>query len=60
MKFRLIVTAVAILGAGSQAIGADANAGKAFFRTQCGLCHSAEAGDNGGAQGPNLQGVFGR
>ena len=40
--------------------GADANAGKAVFRAQCALCHSAEAGDNGGAQGPNLNGVFGR
>jgi glucose/arabinose dehydrogenase/cytochrome c2 len=36
------------------------NAGKAFFRAQCGLCHSAEPNDNGGAQGPSLQGVFGR
>jgi glucose/arabinose dehydrogenase/cytochrome c2 len=40
--------------------GADANAGKAVFRAQCALCHSAEPGDNGGAQGPNLDGVFGR
>ena len=39
---------------------ADANAGKAFFRQQCALCHSAEPGDNGGAQGPSLQGVFDR
>ena len=36
------------------------NAGKAVFRAQCALCHSAEPGDNGGAQGPNLNGVFGR
>jgi len=42
------------------AFGADANAGKAVFRAQCALCHSAESGDNGGAQGPNLNGVFGR
>ncbi len=40
--------------------GADANAGKALFRQQCALCHTAETGDNGGAQGPNLQGVFDR
>ncbi len=39
---------------------ADANAGKNTFRQQCALCHSAEPGDNGGAQGPNLNGVFGR
>jgi glucose/arabinose dehydrogenase/cytochrome c2 len=40
--------------------GADANAGKTLFRAQCALCHSAQPGDNGGAQGPNLNGVFGR
>src|SRR5690348_13322917 len=38
----------------------DANAGKNTFHQQCALCHSAEPGDNGGAQGPNLNGVFGR
>jgi len=42
------------------ALGADANAGKDTFRQQCTLCHSAEPDDNGGAQGPNLNGVFGR
>jgi glucose/arabinose dehydrogenase/cytochrome c2 len=42
------------------AFAADPNAGKAVFRAQCALCHSAEPGDNGGAQGPNLHGVFGR
>ena len=31
-----------------------------FFAVQCGLCHSAEPNDNGGAQGPNLLGVLGR
>ena len=35
-------------------------AGRGYFRAQCALCHSAEAGDNGGAQGPNLQGILGR
>ena len=44
----------------SSAGAADANAGKQLFRQQCALCHSAEPGDNGGAQGPNLQGVFTR
>jgi glucose/arabinose dehydrogenase/cytochrome c2 len=42
------------------ALGASPNAGKNTFRQQCALCHSAEPGDNGGAQGPNLDGVFGR
>lgn len=60
MNYRNIAIAFATLAMGSQAMGADPNAGKAIFRTQCGLCHSAEPGDNGGAQGPNLQGVFGR
>jgi glucose/arabinose dehydrogenase/cytochrome c2 len=39
---------------------ADANAGKAFFRQQCALCHSAAPGDFGGAQGPSLIGLVGR
>jgi cytochrome c2 len=39
---------------------ADPNAGKTLFRQQCALCHSAEPNDNGGAQGPNLNGVFER
>jgi len=42
------------------AFAADANAGKTYFHQQCALCHSAQPGDNGGAQGPNLNGVFGR
>ena len=37
-----------------------ANNGKKVFRAQCALCHSAEPNDNGGAQGPSLNGVLGR
>jgi len=55
----LFLVVVALAGAGP-AWSADANAGKRLFRQQCALCHSAEAGDNGGAQGPSLQGVLGR
>jgi glucose/arabinose dehydrogenase/cytochrome c2 len=44
----------------SPAWGADAAAGKNVFKSQCALCHSAEAGDGGGAQGPPLRGVAGR
>jgi len=44
----------------TSALGADANAGKNYFHQQCALCHSAQPGDNGGAQGPNLNGVFER
>ena len=39
---------------------ADPLAGKRYFRQQCALCHSAEPGDGGGAQGPGLAGVVGR
>lgn len=60
MFTRKIIIAVAALACTHTALAADANAGKAFFRAQCGLCHSAEPNDNGGAQGPLLQGVFGR
>jgi len=52
--------ALAVLLCATPALGANANAGKKTFRQQCALCHSAQPGDNGGAQGPNLNGVFGR
>lgn len=51
---------LALLAAAHTAAGADAGAGKAAFKVQCALCHTAEPGDNGGAQGPGLAGVFGR
>jgi glucose/arabinose dehydrogenase/cytochrome c2 len=51
---------LAALVCATPALGADPNAGKNTFRAQCALCHSAQPGDNGGAQGPNLDGVFGR
>jgi glucose/arabinose dehydrogenase/cytochrome c2 len=49
-----------IVLAGTPAVAADPAAGKSLFREQCSLCHSAEPGDGGGAQGPSLIGVFGR
>jgi glucose/arabinose dehydrogenase/cytochrome c2 len=49
-----------LLAASAPALGADAAAGKIFFTQQCTICHSAESGDNGGAQGPSLFGVYGR
>jgi glucose/arabinose dehydrogenase/cytochrome c2 len=52
--------AVALLIIGSRVLAADAQAGRQYFRGQCLSCHSAEAGDGGGAQGPSLIGVFGR
>ena len=51
---------IAALALSHGAVAADSNAGKTFFRQQCALCHSAEPGDNGGAQGPLLHGIFGR
>ncbi len=46
--------------AAAPAFGADANAGKFLFRERCSVCHTAESGDNGGAQGPSLIGIMGR
>ena len=54
------IVLAALVCAAPAAFAADANAGKTYFHQQCALCHSAEPGDNGGAQGPNLDGVFGR
>ena len=51
---------LAALVCATPAFGADANAGKNYFHQQCALCHSAQPGDSGGAQGPNLDGVAGR
>ena len=51
---------LAALVCATPALGADANAGKSYFHQQCALCHSAQPGDGGGAQGPNLDGVVGR
>ena len=42
------------------AVAADATAGRALFRQQCALCHSAQPDDNGGAQGPDLNGILNR
>jgi len=44
----------------SVAYGAESDAGRATFRSQCTVCHSAEPNDGGGAQGPDLNGVLGR
>ena len=60
MRIRQSAIVLAAFVGATPAFGADANAGKLFFRQQCALCHSAEPGDNGGAQGPNLNGVFER
>jgi glucose/arabinose dehydrogenase/cytochrome c2 len=57
---RNALSVLAALFAAAPAWAADANAGKLLFNQQCSLCHSAAPGDNGGAQGPSLIGLFGR
>jgi len=60
MTIRHSAVVLVLLASSSSALAADANAGRNAFRQQCALCHSAEPTDNGGAQGPELHGVFGR
>jgi len=59
VNIRQLLVLSIILFSGS-ASATDSIAGKDFFAQQCALCHSAAPGDNGGAQGPLLHGVFGR
>lgn len=54
----LIFSAAAL--SASTAFAADPQAGRELFRSQCTVCHTAEPNDDGGAQGPDLNGVFGR
>ncbi|HEX4024036.1 MAG TPA: PQQ-dependent sugar dehydrogenase [Steroidobacteraceae bacterium] len=62
--FRSAVIALTALICATPALAADANAdanaGRNTFQQQCALCHSAQPNDNGGGQGPNLDGLFGR
>jgi cytochrome c2 len=58
MYYRLLM--LAAFAYCSSALGADATAGKDFFKQQCSVCHTAEPNDNGGTQGPSLVGVYGR
>jgi glucose/arabinose dehydrogenase/cytochrome c2 len=60
MMIRSAIAALLLGASATGALAADVNAGATLFRQQCALCHSAQPGDNGGAQGPSLQGVLGR
>jgi glucose/arabinose dehydrogenase/cytochrome c2 len=63
MKYVITLTMLGCVfscAAAPGALAADAAAGKQIFQQRCAICHSAEPGDNGGAQGPSLIGVFGR
>jgi glucose/arabinose dehydrogenase/cytochrome c2 len=55
-----LLAILSLAGLSSAVRAADASAGKALFRAQCLICHSAEPDDGGGAQGPLLAGIFGR
>ena len=58
-----LLISIFVLGAAldcSVARAADAADGRQIFKQRCAICHSAEADDNGGAQGPSLVGVMGR
>ncbi len=51
---------LALLVVNTPALSADVAAGRAVFRQQCTICHTAEPDDKGGAQGPALNGIYGR
>jgi hypothetical protein len=57
-----VLAAAALLGlvGSAPAHAADVIAGRAAFRLQCALCHSAESNDGGGGDAPNLMTVVGR
>ncbi|WP_449429906.1 c-type cytochrome [Pseudomonas putida] len=55
---RLLVASALLLAAPLALAEGDVAQGKALFTTQCGFCHSADAGKN--LMGPSLHGVFER
>jgi glucose/arabinose dehydrogenase len=57
---QLVFVTLGWLLATAAASAADASTGKALFRQRCTVCHTAESGDGGGAQGPSLIGLIGR
>ena len=57
---RIMISLFTLFVFAGPATAQDANAGRIIFQAQCSLCHSAVAGDNGGAQGPSLIGVIDR
>ena len=59
MRFVLMTAIAAALALPAASAGAaDAEAGGRVFRTQCGACHTVEAGKN--RVGPSLFGIVGR
>jgi glucose/arabinose dehydrogenase/cytochrome c2 len=59
-KLSMLICMFGGLAGCASSSGAETIAGQQIFRERCALCHSAEADDNGGAQGPSLAGVMGR
>ena len=59
-KYSLLTISLVISTLVHQASAADASAGRKIFAERCSICHTAEPGDNGGAQGPSLIGVYDR
>src|SRR5258708_12356003 len=60
LRSMILCCATGWLLATAPALGADAGAGKSLFRERCSVCHTAESGDDGGAQGPSLIRIMGR
>ncbi len=54
------LTAAALLLGVRTTHAADAAAGKTVFLQRCSTCHTAEANDGGGAQGPPLAAIYGK
>lgn len=55
-----LTAALPLPAADTGGTGAGADDGRQVFRGRCLICHSAQSGDGGGAQGPSLRGVYGR
>jgi cytochrome c2 len=55
---RFVITACCVWGAIGPASAQSAGAGEAVFKSQCGICHSVQAGRN--QIGPSLAGIVGQ
>ena len=55
---RTVIAGLLLAGSATAALAADPAAGEKIFKTQCGICHAVEAGQN--RIGPTLFGVVGR
>ncbi len=58
MALGAVLLAGASFVVAAPALGADAKAGQAVFKSQCSICHAVQAGRN--MTGPSLFGVVGR